>query len=73
MSAMSVRIRRTPEDECTRCAGGERRRIQMATVGKAWNIDDLRKMARTRVPKYFFDYLDGGATSETSMRANEND
>ncbi len=33
----------------------------MANVGKAWNIDDLRKMARKRVPKYFFDYLDGGA------------
>lgn len=45
----------------------------MANVGKAWNIDDLRKMARKRVPKYFFDYLDGGANSETTMRANEND
>ncbi|MDW9253508.1 FMN-dependent dehydrogenase family protein [Burkholderia thailandensis] len=45
----------------------------MANVGKAWSIDDLRKMARKRVPRYFFDYLEGGANSETTMRANEND
>ncbi|AIO68737.1 alpha-hydroxy acid oxidase [Burkholderia oklahomensis] len=45
----------------------------MADVGKAWNINDLREMAQKRVPKYFFDYLDGGANSETTMRANESD
>jgi isopentenyl diphosphate isomerase/L-lactate dehydrogenase-like FMN-dependent dehydrogenase len=34
------------------------------------NIEDLRSMAQRRLPRAVFDYLDGGAESETSLREN---
>jgi L-lactate dehydrogenase (cytochrome) len=34
------------------------------------NIEDLRRLARRRVPRAVFDYLDGGADAEQTMRAN---
>jgi isopentenyl diphosphate isomerase/L-lactate dehydrogenase-like FMN-dependent dehydrogenase len=37
---------------------------------RAINIDDLRKMALRRVPKVIFDYLDGGAEGEVTLREN---
>ncbi|MGV8923069.1 MAG: L-lactate dehydrogenase [Thermomonas sp.] len=32
---------------------------------------DFREQARSRLPRFLFDYLDGGATDEHSLRANE--
>lgn len=37
------------------------------------NIDDFRDQAKRRLPKIFFDYIDGGAFSETTMRRNRDD
>jgi len=37
------------------------------------SIEDLRLAARRRVPRFLFDYLDGGAASEETMRRNEAD
>jgi isopentenyl diphosphate isomerase/L-lactate dehydrogenase-like FMN-dependent dehydrogenase len=34
------------------------------------NINDLRPMARRRLPKVAFDYLDGGAEGEVTLREN---
>src|SRR5580704_8927809 len=34
------------------------------------NIEDLRRLAKRRLPRAVFDYLDGGAESETSLREN---
>src|SRR5260221_143176 len=34
------------------------------------NIEDLRILARRRLPRAVFDYLDGGAEIETSLRVN---
>lgn len=34
------------------------------------NIEDLRQLAQRRLPRAVFDYLDGGAESETSLREN---
>ena len=34
------------------------------------NIEDLRKAARRRLPRGVFDYLDGGAESEITLREN---
>jgi len=34
------------------------------------NIEDLRQIARRRVPKAVFDYLDGGAEAESTLREN---
>jgi isopentenyl diphosphate isomerase/L-lactate dehydrogenase-like FMN-dependent dehydrogenase len=34
------------------------------------NIEDLRRMAQRRLPKAVFDYLDGGADGEVTLREN---
>src|SRR5215468_5274435 len=36
-------------------------------------VEDLRLLARRRVPKMFYDYADSGAWSESTYRANETD
>ncbi|MEO0003131.1 MAG: hypothetical protein RLZZ22_823, partial [Pseudomonadota bacterium] len=37
------------------------------------NIDDLRRLARQRVPRMFYDYADSGSWTESTYRANEAD
>ena len=36
----------------------------------ALNIEDLRRMARRRIPRVVFDYIDGGAEAEYTLREN---
>ena len=40
----------------------------MAGVASAINIDDLRTMAKKRLPRMVFDYIDGGAEDEITLR-----
>ena len=42
----------------------------MADVSRAVNIEDLRRMARRRLPRAIFDFFDGGAEDETTLREN---
>ncbi|NTF08172.1 alpha-hydroxy-acid oxidizing protein [Agrobacterium rubi] len=42
-------------------------------MSKALTIADLKKQAKFRVPKMFFDYADSGAWTESTYRANEDD
>jgi len=35
------------------------------------SVDDLRPLARRRVPKVVFDYIDGGAEGEVTLRENQ--
>jgi (S)-mandelate dehydrogenase len=37
---------------------------------KAYNIEGLRQMARRRLPRAVFDFIDGGAEDERTLRAN---
>ena len=37
------------------------------------NVEDLRVLARKRVPRMFYDYADSGSWTESTYRANEND
>jgi len=37
---------------------------------RAVNVEDLRRLARRRLPRVVFDYLDGGAEDEVTLRAN---
>jgi L-lactate dehydrogenase (cytochrome) len=37
---------------------------------RAVNIEDLRRLAERRLPRVVFDYLDGGAEAETTLREN---
>lgn len=39
-----------------------------ARVARAHDVADLRRVARRRTPRAAFDYVDGGATEELSMR-----
>ena len=40
------------------------------SVASAVNIEDLRLMARRRLPRMVFDYIDGGAEREWTLREN---
>src|SRR5579859_1883162 len=40
------------------------------TLSRVINIADLRQLARSRLPKVVFDYLDGGAEDEITQRSN---
>ena len=42
----------------------------MADVSSAINIEDLRAMARRRLPRAIFDFFDGGAEDEVTLREN---
>ena len=37
------------------------------------SVSDYRLLARRRLPKAFFDYIDGGAYNELTLAANRND
>ncbi len=55
---------------------GEHDALQMGTVKRnltspdVVNIEDLRRLAKARLPKVVFDYLDGGADDEITLREN---
>ena len=44
--------------------------LRSLSPSRVVNINDLRSMARRRVPKVVFDYIDGGAEDEITLRAN---
>jgi (S)-mandelate dehydrogenase len=42
----------------------------MSRLSRAINIEDLRLMARRRLPRSVFDFFDGGAETESTLREN---
>ncbi|HVR46669.1 MAG TPA: alpha-hydroxy acid oxidase [Candidatus Binatia bacterium] len=42
----------------------------MNSVARAVNIEDLRRLAKRRLPRVVFDYIDGGSGAEVTMREN---
>ncbi len=42
----------------------------MSRLSRAANIEDLRRLARHRLPRSVFDFFDGGAEDETTLREN---
>src|SRR6185369_11166997 len=50
--------------------GRVERKFYMADLQKAINIEDLRGLARRRLPRAIFDFFDGGAEDEVSLREN---
>src|SRR5688572_8131668 len=42
----------------------------MADLDYAVNIEDLRRIARRRLPRAIFDFFDGGAEDEVTLREN---
>jgi len=45
----------------------------MSKLETCLTIEDLKSLARRRVPKLFFDYADSGSWTESTYRANESD
>lgn len=45
----------------------------MGGLSAALTIDDLKRQARSRVPRMFFDYADSGSWTEQTYRENESD
>jgi len=39
-------------------------------IARTWSIDDLRRLAKRRLPRAVFDFIDGGAETESTLRAN---
>ncbi len=42
----------------------------MADLARAVNIADLRRLAQRRLPRAIFDFFDGGAEDEVTLRDN---
>src|SRR5215469_8387879 len=43
---------------------------RLSRVARAVNIEDLRELASRRVPRIVFNYIDGGAEGEWTLREN---
>jgi (S)-mandelate dehydrogenase len=48
----------------------KRRHYQGTDVARALTIEDLRQMARRRTPNFAFEYVEGGAEEEVTLRRN---
>lgn len=44
----------------------------MSRIDSAINIDDLKRMAKRRLPKIMFDFIEGGVEDEVGLRTNAN-
>lgn len=44
-----------------------------AALARMTCVEDLRRVARARVPRMFYDYVDSGSWTESTYRANERD
>jgi (S)-mandelate dehydrogenase len=44
----------------------------MSRIDRAINIDDLKRMAKRRLPKIMFDFIEGGVEDEVGLRTNAN-
>ena len=49
---------------------GELRMAASGTLAHAWDSEDLRRMARRRLPRLIFDYVNGGGENEVTLRHN---
>lgn len=45
----------------------------MPALNKITCVEDFRRIARRRVPRMFYDYMDSGSWTESTYRANESD
>lgn len=48
----------------------ERRPFRGSDIARALNVADLREVARRRLPRFVFEYVDGGAEDEVTLRDN---
>jgi len=48
----------------------QRRPFRGSDIARALNVADLREVARRRLPRFVFEYVDGGAEDEATLRGN---
>jgi (S)-mandelate dehydrogenase len=48
----------------------QRRPFRHRNIARALNVADLRELARRRIPRFVFEYVDGGAEDEVTLRGN---
>ena len=48
----------------------QRRSFRGTNLARALNVADLRELARRRIPRFVFEYVDGGAEDEVTLRGN---
>jgi (S)-mandelate dehydrogenase len=48
----------------------KRRAFRGSNIARAKNIGDLREIARRKVPNFIFEYVEGGAEDEATLRQN---
>lgn len=48
----------------------QRRPFHGTNIARALNVADLREIARRRIPRFVFEYVDGGAEDEVTLRGN---
>lgn len=48
----------------------QRRPFRGSDISRALNVADLREVARRRLPRFVFEYVDGGAEDEVTLRGN---
>jgi (S)-mandelate dehydrogenase len=48
----------------------QRRPFRGSDIAQALNVADLREVARRRLPRFVFEYVDGGAEDEVTLRGN---
>lgn len=48
----------------------QRRPFRGSNIARALNVADLRELARRRIPRFVFEYVDGGAEDEVTLRGN---
>ncbi len=46
----------------------QRPRLQQRDFRRALNIAELREVARQRIPGFIFEYVEGGAEDEVTLR-----
>src|SRR4029077_19735824 len=47
-----------------------RRAFRRGPLARALNIEDLRQLARRRVPHFSFEYVEGGAEGQPTLRCH---
>lgn len=48
----------------------QRQPFRSSDISRALNVADLREVARRRLPRFVFEYVDGGAEDEVTLRGN---
>jgi (S)-mandelate dehydrogenase len=62
MTEAAPQVALAPAQAVARAAAG--------AVARAYSIEDLRRLARRRLPRAMFDFFDGGAEEEATLRDN---